>query len=264
MLLREHFVKLTAGPIRTEQLMKSRIGALVACFPILAVAVSTMPAIADSPTSRQPPTRHLIAAGLGAIYWPGLHDQDPSASPFAEDLGRFHTWGLSLEFAYQYRIGSGDGVDALVGIDMGFLSNENSREIDFIVLPSGETLSGDLFSSVFFLTPGARFVFGRTNRWRFSAGFGAGLYVAEFADFDDDWGCYYDYDSNELWDDTTFGGYLSIGGDYRVWKNRPRWRMRFEHKIHFADFGDTAPFAPGSGALSGPIQDLFIGFVWQH
>jgi hypothetical protein len=244
--------------------VKTRVGTFVVCFAILAVVLAATPALADEPAPPQPQSRHLFAGGLGLVYWPELHDLDPSASPYADDLGRFHTWGFSLEFAYQYRAARWGDVDALFGVDMGFLSNENSQEIGLIVLPSGETLSDDLVSNVFFLTPGARFVFASTDRWRFSAGFGAGFYIADFSDYDNDWDCYCYYDSDELWDETTFGGYLSIGGDYRIWPKRPRWRMRFEHKIHFVDFGDTAPFAPGSGDLTGPIQNLFIGFVRQH
>lgn len=243
-----------------EPLVKTRPGTIVVWLAILAVVLAVMPALADDPVPPQPRTRHLIAFGLGPVYWPELHDQDPAASPFAADLGRFHTWGLSLEFAYQYRAARWGGVDALFSVDMGFLSNENSQDIDHIVLPFGDTFSGDLFSNVFFLTPGARFVFAHTDRWRISAGLGAGFYLAEFVE---QWGYCCDYDENELWDETTFGGYLSIGGDYRIWEHRPRWRMRFEHKTHFADFGDTAPFAPGGEDLTGPIQTLFIGFVWQ-
>jgi hypothetical protein len=248
------------GPIRTEALVKTRVGTLVVCFANHPVVLAAMPALADGPVPPQPRTRHLFAVGLGPVYWSELHDQDPSTSPFAADLGRFHTWGFSLEFAYHYRAARWGGVDVMFGADMGFLSNENSQEIGYIVLPFGETFSGDLVSNVFFLTPGARFVIASTDRWRFNVGFGAGFYLAEFVE---EWSYYYDYDDNELWDETAFGGYISIGGDYRIWNNRPRWRMRFEYKTHFADFGDTAPFAPGSGDLTGPIQNLFIGFVWQ-
>lgn len=242
--------------------MRRRVGSLVTCFTLLVLGLAAAPnALAHDPVPPQPRTRHLLALGLGPVYWPDLHDADPTGSSFVSDLGRFHTWGFSLEFAYQYRAAQWGSVDALFNIDMGILNNESSDRTDLVLPPYGGTFPDDLVANVLFLTPGARFVFANTERWRFHAGFGAGLYLAEFVEERSYYG--YDYEGRELWDETTLGGYLSLGGDYRVWTQRPRWRMRFEYKAHFADFGDTAPIAPGGGDLKGPIQTLFVGFVWQ-
>jgi hypothetical protein len=241
--------------------MKRSPGPMVLLTVTLAFA-ACLPARAGDDARKHPHTPNLFVFSLGGSIWPELHDLDPSGSPFADDLGHFHTWGVAFEFAYQRRVARLGNVDVLIGGDLGLMSHENAVEPDFVLLPFGETLDGSLNANTLYLTPAVRFVVGDTERWRFLIGAGAGLYVAEFDEQPDEF--YRGYDDEELWDETALGGYLSAAADRRLWKKRPRMRLRIEAKTHFVDFGDTAPFAPGDGPLTGPAHSLLFGFVWGY
>jgi len=239
--------------------MQPRVGPIVLLFVALAVAWS-LPARADDEARKPAHTRNLFFFSLGGSMWPELHDLDPSDSPFADDLGRFHTWGIAFEFAYQRRVARIGDVDVLVGGDIGLMSHENAVEPDFILLPFNEELDGSLNANTLYLTPSVRFVVGDMERWRFMVGGGVGLYVAEFDEQIDE---FYGWSGDdELWDETALGGYLSAAADRPLWKKRMRWRFRVETKTHFVDFGDTGPFAPGAGPLKGPAHSVLFGFGW--
>lgn len=230
----------------------------VAATALLIGCVTAPAAYAHEEAGPPPRTPTLLVFALGPVYWPGVHDLDPSASPFANELGRFHTWGLALEFAYQRRVARWGGVDVLLGGDLGLFSNTSNADFDAFIHPFGGSIDGRITSRGLFLTPSVRFVPGGTQHWRFSFGAGAGLYDVDFTEILDGF-----FEGAELFGETSFGGYLSFGADRRLWVERPRWRLRLETKVHFVDFGSTDRYAPGAGDLSGPINMLLIGFVWD-
>lgn len=230
---------------------------ILAAVAALCAAGPASAADADPPPP--PRTPNLLVFGLGPVYWPGVHDLDPSGSPYASELGRFHTWGFGLEFAYQRRVARPGGVDLLLGGDIGLFSNESSAEFDAYIYPFGGTVDGQLYSRGLFLTPSIRFVPGGTQHWRFSFGAGAGFYMVDFTELLDGF-----FEANELFSESSFGGYLSVGADRRLSQDRPRWRLRLETKVHFVDFGSADSYAPGAGDLTGPIDTLLIGFVWDR
>lgn len=201
---------------------------------------------------------NVFVFGLGPSYWPGVHDIDPSGSPFADQLGRFHTWGFDLELAYQRRVTRKPRFDLLVGGDFGLAGHDNSADLEIIILPSGKTIGGTLTARTLYLTPSVRFVFAGEGRWRFSVGAGAGYYEVDYAELFDD-----GFEAAELFSASTFGGYLSIGVDRRLWAEQSRWQLRLEQKIHFADFGSTETYAAGGGDLEGPISTLLIGLAYH-
>jgi hypothetical protein len=146
-------------------------------------SLASLPATAEETEPVKPPrTPSLWIFGLGPVYWDAVHDLDPAGSPFADQLGRFHSWGVAIEFAYQRRAARWGGVDLLVGGDLGFFINENSEDLDVLVLPFGETIDGDLLSRGLFLTPSVRLVAGSGRRARFLFGAGAGYYEVDFAE----------------------------------------------------------------------------------
>ncbi len=222
----------------------------------IVTCLGTTATLADPPnTARRP---NLLIFGLGATYWPGAHDLDPAGSPFASELGRFHTWGFNFEFGYQRRVAQWGGTTVLVGGDFGVFGNENSRDLDVVLLPFGNTVDGSLLARGLYLTPSVRFVFSGSARWRFFAGAGLGYYEADIAQVLDD-----GFEADELTSESDLGGYLSLGFDRRLWSKRPNWRLRVETKTHFADFGATDRYAPGAGDLDGPIQTVTFGIVWD-
>ncbi len=235
-----------------------RLAVLILAATAVSWAAGT--ASAQEPTATPPPrTPTLLVFGLGPVYWPGVHDLDPSGSPFANELGRFHTWGFAVEFACQRRMARWGGVDVLVGGDLGVFANESNSEFRAFIHPFGGPVDGQITARGLFLTPSVRFVPGGTQNWRFALGAGAGWYDVDFTEILDGF-----FEGAELFSESSFGGYVSFGADRRLWVERPRWRLRLEAKVHFVDFGSTDRYAPGAGDLSGPINTLLFGFVWDR
>jgi hypothetical protein len=215
--------------------------------------------LAEPPTTPEPRTPSTLAFGIGVSYWPDVHDLDPAQSPFADQLGLFHTWGFELELGYHRRVARTAGTDLMLGVDFGVLSHENSRDLDAILFPSGVVIDGTLAANVLFLTPSVRWVVAGSSKWRFFVGGGVGYYDVEFSQFLED-----SFESDELFDESALGGYACAGFDRRLSAKSARWRLRIENKVHFVDFGSTDSYAPGAGELEGPISTILFAGVWNR
>ncbi|KPJ77025.1 MAG: hypothetical protein AMJ54_09700 [Deltaproteobacteria bacterium SG8_13] len=197
--------------------------------------------------------RHFATFALGAVYWPKLADVDPSQAGFnPEQFGRFEQWGYNFEIAYHYLATTLLERDLWIGFDFGLFYNENKGTATAVILPSGEIITGDIGSRGLYLTPSLKwFVLGQRGSTRISLGAGAGYYMLDFAELFG-WGT-----GGELYEDSTLGGYVSVGVRFPFADNpSDSAAVVLETKIHFADFGE---FAPNTGQIKGPIYLFQVG-----
>jgi hypothetical protein len=198
--------------------------------------------------------RHYGSVAIGAVYWPNLGEIDPSQAGYnPQQFGQFKEWGYNIELAYHYLATTLLNRDLWIGIDWGFFFNENKGSVTAISLPSGEIITGDIASRGMYLTPSLRwFVLGKRGSTRLYLGAGAGYYLLDFTELFS-WG-----EGGELYEDSTLGGYLSLGVRFPVSRGQTdRLAVTLETKAHFADFGELAP---GSGEIKGPIYIFQLGF----
>jgi hypothetical protein len=68
---------------------------------------------------------------------------------------------------------------------------------------------------------------------------------------------------DEYYKGGALGGYLSVGvGFPLISRNPERLVLRFEGKVHYANFGDLDDFAPGADDLKGPFYLLQVGLTF--
>ena len=219
----------------------------------------------DESERRRSP-RNLFALAMGAGYWPNLHKVQPDPSVFDPNVfGRPNTWGINVDLAYHRQVAHWRDKDLFLGVDLGFLINENEKTFRERDMDSGTirtTREARLLSSLFYLTPSAKLMFGPPGSWRWFAGGGLGLYGVELA-VKDEVGAEVERFVEKKVEKTAFGGYVSIGTDIPVFRSQSGWefRLRLEDKLHHVDFGNLGPFAPGSGDLAGPINMIQFGLV---
>jgi hypothetical protein len=192
--------------------------------------------------------RYEIA--IGAHSWPGIAELQPARE------GEFDKVGFNLSLAGHWPLLRFDESELLVGLDLGFLSNESN--VRFV--------TEDILSRNGYLTPSVKWMFGHSHRYSLDAGIGYYLLdVVEVA------GEYPESFETQLWEESTVGGYVGAtidigGGD----PGRTRGVM-FSFKTHFVDFGtiqDENSLLPptlgrNAGELSGPIYMFQIGYRWR-
>ena len=197
--------------------------------------------------------RHFGTFAIGAVYWPNLGKIDPSQAGFdPQQFGQFKEWGFNLEIAYHYLATAWLDRDLWIGLDFGLFYNENKGKVTAIVLPSGSVFTGEIGSRGLYLTPSLKwFVLGQRGSTRLYLGAGAGYYLLDFAELFR-WG-----EGGELYEDSTLGGYLSVGVRFPFSDSQSdSAAVVLETKVHFADFGE---FAPDTGQIKGPIYMFQLG-----
>ena len=231
------------------------LAVLIAMTPLPAHAQDLSP---DRHNEIGPATkRHFLTAALGAVYWPNLADVDPSQAGYdPSQFGQFKEWGFNIEIAYHYLATTMLDRDLWIGLDFGMFYNENKGQATALILPSGEIITGDIGSRGMYLTPSLKwFVLGQRGSTRLYLGAGAGYYLLDFAELFGWWG-----QGGELYEDSDFGGYVSVGVRFPVSDvSSETAAVILETKVHFADFGE---FAPNTGQIKGPIYMFQVGLTF--
>lgn len=204
--------------------------------------------------SSTPVKRHYFSFALGAVYWPNLAKIEPWQAGYdPQQFRQFKEWGGNIEFTYHYLATAWLGRDLWIGLDFGIFANENKGEVHAIIFPSGKAYTGEIWSRGLYLTPSLRwFALGKRGSTRLYLGAGAGYYLLDFAELYSD-----GFVADELFEESTLGGYLSLGLRLPVSKDETdSLAVTLETKVHFADFGE---FAPSTGKIKGPIYIFQIG-----
>lgn len=204
--------------------------------------------------NNMPAKRHYVSFALGAVYWSNLAKIEPWQAGYdRQQFGQFKDWGVNFEITYHYLATTWFERDLWIGLDFGLFAIENKGDVYLLSLTSGEVYTGEIWSDGLYLTPSLRwFVLGKRGSARLYLGAGAGYYSLEFTEnfFDE-------FDDGELYEDSTLGGYLSLGLRLPLSKNGPEsLAMILETKVHFADFGELAP---NTGKIKGPIYIFQLG-----
>ncbi len=214
--------------------------------------------VEDAHPERLP--KNLFAFAAGATYWGNLNNIEPDPSVVdSEKFGRFNSWGYNLEFAYHRNVARWGAMDLFVGGDFGLFTNENEKRFDVTLAPSGEKIQGHILSRGLYLTPSAKLMMRRPESWRFFVGAGLGYYLLDFAELIGG-----GFESNEVLEKHTVGGYLSLGVDFPLSQSRTGLILGLENKLHLVNFGDLEGFAPGAGDLTGPINIIQLGIAWSN
>jgi hypothetical protein len=204
----------------------------------------------DSPNRYR---RAAFAVAFGGAYWPNLHKVEPNPAIFDPNaVGNPNAWGVSIELAGHGRIYHKDEWDLLIGFDLGFINNENTKTFDTPGTTPGTEKSRVLAQTIYF-TPSVKLYY-HTRIMRPFIGAGAGVYFLELAARTETGALLEQFVRKDA-----FGGYLSIGVDIPI----KGLLLRLEDKFHMVDFGSLGNFSPGSGSLTGPINmiQIGIGFV---
>ena len=212
--------------------------------------------LAQNSHKSMPDKRHYYSFIIGAVYWPNLGEVDPSQAGFnPRRFGNFKTWGFNIEIAYHYLATTWLNRDLWIGLDFGLFFNENKGELTLVFLPSGETVSGEIGSRGMYITPSLKwFVWGQRGSPRLYLGAGAGYYLLDFAEL------YPFGEGGEIFEESTIGGYLSVGVRFPISKNSPKGTaIILESKVNFADFGELAP---GTGDIKGSIYLFQLGITF--
>jgi hypothetical protein len=75
--------------------------------------------------------------------------------------------------------------------------------------------------------------------------------------------CFWDCDTYEYFDDSTFGGYLGLGLEFPLGKGGRSLGFTAGARVHFVDFDDPVDLA-ATGNLDGPIYVLYAGLVFYR
>lgn len=190
---------------------------------------------------------------LGASYWDDLGSLDPTGvSPFPGRFGDFDRWGFAFDFGYDRVVWHDEKNAITVGIESGWSSFANDG--------SGLTSPySDISATLFYLTPAVRWRRQLSPSVTISPGIGAGYYSLSIDEYESYYyGWWWGYSSRTLYDDSTFGGFLSLGFDFHI---NPSAAIRVDNKLHFVSFDGLQNLMPRETGVDGPIYTLEVGFV---
>lgn len=217
-------------------------------------AVST-PAV---PPAATPPPRsgpHLLSFSLGAGYWPGLGDIDPTSSGFSsDDFGDFEEWGGTFGLGYHHRVAQFEHGDLWLGGDFSVSAFENERSFDVLTLPSGNTIDGSFSANLIRLTPSATYRISFAERVTGFVGGGFGLYATELVEE-------FDGFSDDIDSDSAFGAFLNWGIDFGIGDSP--FSIRLEEQIHFVELDAFDRTIPADSTVDGPIHQFLFGVSLQ-
>jgi hypothetical protein len=181
---------------------------------------------------------------LGVDLWPDLGDLDPVLR------GDFDEAGFAGELSLHgggWKLGA---ARIFLGADAGFMGHDSDVE--------GIDEREDLQTSVRFVTPSVKALFGPGDGVRWSLDAGLGYYDVSIDEFEDDcWSC----DVDGYYDDGSFGGYLGVTVEFPVTAgDHPLW-LTAGAKVHSFDLDEPDRLDPG-GDLDGPIWMLGLGLAF--
>lgn len=214
---------------------------------ILAVLLACSTSVFADPVADPSADSLRISGSLGLNLWDELGDLDPVLP------GDFESTGAALELSLHgggWQFGPGR---LYAGADLGFFGNSSDVE--------GVFEREDLQASMVYFTPSLRMVFGERGRLRWLLDAGAGYYDVSVDEAEDD--CFWDCDTYEYFDDSTFGGYLGLGLEFPLGKGGRSLGFTAGARVHFVDFDDPADLA-ATGNLDGPIYVLYAGLVFYR
>jgi len=205
-------------------------------------------ALADEPPEFRSPWRYELMIGLQS--WPGLVEIEPL------DGGSFDEVGFNFSAAAHYAVRTFEDSELLLGVDLGFMSNESSIALSF----------EDIMSRAMYVGPSMKWVFGRQHGFSLDAGIM--YWIIDFAEIEAE---YPYYSERVVWEDDAVGGYVGATWDKDAGDLSKQGGLTAGFKAHFVDFGDVTggnPFlrralGPAPGTLEGPIYEMQIGYRWR-
>jgi hypothetical protein len=214
---------------RLVALASAAMFAVIASVPAYAQDVSSVP-------------KWRVGATLGIDTWEDLGDLQPALG------GDFEDTGFSLELNMHGGGWTFGPAAVYAGADLGVMGHES----DVRGIAEGE----DLQTSLFYLTPSVKVLFGSRSGFRWMLDAGAGYYDVSIEEWEDD--CFWDCDIYEYYDDDALGGFLGVGVEFPVGRIDKAMRFSAGGKVHFVDFDEPTSLAP-AGDLDGPIYVLYFG-----
>ena len=142
----------------------------------------------------------------------------------------------------------------LTGGEFGLGSFENERSFDVLTLPSGNTIDGSYSANLIWFTPSLYLHHEFTPQTVGFFGGGAGIYSISLNEEFDGY-------SDDIDDDTAFGGFLSLGIDFRF--SEAPVAIRLESQTHFVELDAFESTLPGDPTVDGPVHFFMIGVVFQ-
>jgi len=219
------------------------------CRAGLLVAALAAPALTPSAAAQEAQVPEVpvfrFGAALGADIWPELGDLDPALG------GDFDRTGFAAELSLHgggWKLGP---ARIYLGADAGLAGHDSDVE--------GVVEREDLQTSLVFVTPSVKALFGAGGRTRWTLDAGIGYYDVSVDEWEDD--CDWDCDTTGYYDDSTIGGYVGIGLEFALGAGeKPLWLVAAA-KAHFVDLDEPTRLEPG-GDLDGPIYVLSVGVAF--
>jgi len=228
---------------------------ITACFSTLLSAQTDIQDEDDGAAGHM--RRGRFAAAAGFDIWNDINELHPRAG------GRFDSGGFVLDFAAHWRMKQWDTSNLLFGLDVGVFSHDSNVY----------HIREDLTARGFYLTPSVKWQLGWRGGPRYSLDAGLGYYIVDIAEVDLSgyYGYYCCYSEEQLWEDSTLGGYIGTTVDFGRAARREGGGFTMGAKIHWADLGTvrdehrfppTGTLGPNAGQLSGPIVSMQFGYAF--
>lgn len=203
--------------------------------------------------------RGRFAISAGFDVWADINELHPQSS------GAFDSSGLVIDFAAHWMMKRWGTKDLLFGLDVGGFSHDSD------VFHIRE----DLISRGFYLTPSAKLQFGTSDGPRYSLDVGLGYYLVDIAELDTSvyygYYCCYSYSEEQLWEDSSFGGFIGTTIDFGKAARRGGGGFTMGARIHWLDLGTVrdegrllavGTLGPDAGRLRGPVYSMQFGYVF--
>jgi len=212
-----------------------------------ALALSAMaPVVGAQPAGVSPSGTLRFGATVGIDLWSDLGDLDPVPG------GDFDEAGFGLDLNLHFGGWSAGPAQIYLGGDFGVIGHDSDVE--------GVFEREDLETTLVYITPSVKAVFGEAGRTHWTLDAGIGYYDVSIEEWEDD--CFWDCDTWEYYDDSSVGGYLGLGLEFPLGGDFAT-RLLTAIKVHFVDFDDPVTLAPG-GSLDGPIYVMYFGISFYR
>jgi hypothetical protein len=201
--------------------------------------------------------RFAITAGFD--LWDNLNELRPI------EPGNFDSGGLLIDFAAHWRMKQSGSRELLFGFDVGVFSNDSD------VFHRRD----ELITRGMYVTPSVKWQLAPSNGRRYSLDFGAGYYLVDIAEVDTSgyygYYCCYSFAEEQLWEDSSFGGFIGITIDFGRAARREGGGFTMSARIHWLDlgmvrderrFGGIDTLGTNAGRLEGPIYAIQFGYAF--
>ena len=215
----------------------------VLLITLLLLGVTTSTGAEPEDGAGEAPLRFFRAA-VGYQQFRPLADLEPAAP------GRFDAGGYLLDLGVHRQIGRWRQADVLFGVDLGLFTNESD------VQAAQETLT----SRGLYLTPSVKLMFSKTGERYIGLEAGAGYYLIDFVEFINRDALFSElFEANEVFEESTLGGYLGISADFPVGKGSGG--IFIGTRVHWFDLGPATALGPSAGDLTGPMVTVHGGWT---